>query len=195
MKSEQEGLPLEMSDLDKAPAASPSASAAAQAPDTPTEFQDALEQPHPPQSTASADPSAPSTPLDALTRKDTEHLGPATDAPIVHTITHSGPVLSISLMLTTGARHPYKIDEKYLRNRKVTALNADGEFDPKAISGYQLKELIWTDWRSEWDPRPVSPSSIRLIVMGRMIEDQKILRGTYPSVEGGTRTSGANAIS
>ncbi|EME40485.1 hypothetical protein DOTSEDRAFT_74152 [Dothistroma septosporum NZE10] len=111
-----------------------------------------------------------------LTRKETEALGPAADEAEAHSAGASGPQLSISLMLTTGARHPYKIDEKYLRNRKVEAKDANGAFDPKAISGYQLKELIWTDWRSEWEPRPTSPSSIRLILLGRMVEDKSLLR-------------------
>jgi hypothetical protein len=93
-------------------------------------------------------------------------------------------------MLTTGARHPYKIDEKYLRSRKVDTLgderkgSVEGEgegagatFDPREISGYKLKELIWTDWRSEWEPRPASPSSIRLIILGRLVEDKAALKG------------------
>lgn len=98
-------------------------------------------------------------------------------------------------MLTTGARHPYKIDEKYLRSRKVELKslnpssaeeggegNKEGgasaiDFDPREISGYKLKELIWTDWRSEWEARPVSPSSIRLILLGRLVEDKVALKG------------------
>lgn len=114
-----------------------------------------------------------------LTRMQSEALGPAIDAPIAHPSTSAtmGPTINISLMLTTGARHPYKIDEKYLRSRKVGAQNAEGGFDPREISGYQLKELIWTDWRSEWEPRPASPSSIRLIIMGRMIDDKFALKG------------------
>ncbi len=98
-------------------------------------------------------------------------------------------------MLTTGARHPYKIDEKYLRSRKVEAKASEvkpsaGEsadesavpaFDPREISGYKLKELIWTDWRSEWEPRPASPSSIRLIILGRLVEDKAALKGLSPS--------------
>jgi hypothetical protein len=47
------------------------------------------------------------------------------------------------LLLTTGARHPYKIDEKYLKKRNVTV----EEMDPYNISVYTLKELIWRDWR------------------------------------------------
>ena len=89
-------------------------------------------------------------------------------------------MLSITLMLITGARHPYKIDEKYLQSRKVNAMNSEGKFDPREISGYKLKELIWTDWRSEWEPRPASPSSIRLIILGRLLEDKAPLKGmTY----------------
>lgn len=116
---------------------------------------------------------------DPLTRKETEALGPATDAPILPPAT-TRPSLSITLMLITGARHPYKIDEKYLRNRKVeasTLQSEEGQFDPRELSGYKLKELIWTDWRSEWEPRPASPSSIRLIILGRLIEDKVALKG------------------
>jgi hypothetical protein len=83
-------------------------------------------------------------------------------------------------MLTTGARHPYTLDEKYLHSRKVTTTvdKTTGDFDPRLLSGYQLKELIWIDWRSEWEPRPANPSFIRLILMGRMLEDKVTLRGT-----------------
>lgn len=112
----------------------------------------------------------------SLKRQATEALGPATEAPIAPP-TSTGPVLSITLMLTTGARHPYKIDEKYLRNRNCQALASDGTFDPRELNGYKLKELIWTDWRTEWEPRPAAPSSIRLIIWGKMLDDKKMLSG------------------
>ncbi|KXT03301.1 hypothetical protein AC578_4736 [Pseudocercospora eumusae] len=151
-----------------------------QTPASPAEFHDAFQSIPPTPAGNSAPVPPPQDPTPAaqptLNLQETEHLGPATDSPIVHTPTNSGPVLSISLMLTTGARHPYKIDEKYLRNRKVEVKNSEGTFEPRELSGYQLKELIWTDWRSEWEPRPASPSSIRLIVMGRMIEDKSTLK-------------------
>lgn len=142
-----------------------------------------------PVSTTSA--SAP-PPQDNLRRTETEHLGPAIegDAPLVPSSTVSaGPVLMISLMLITGARHPYKIDEKYLRNRKVIAQDSSGAFNPRELSGYQLKELIWTDWRQEWEPRPSSPGRIRLIVMGRMIEDKGLLKGEICLRDSSTRKS------
>ncbi|CAK3927170.1 Hypothetical predicted protein [Lecanosticta acicola] len=98
--------------------------------------------------------------------------------PINAQIPGPGPSLEISLLLVSGARHPYRIDEKYLLSRNVTNAQdpATGTFDPLQISGYQLKELILKDWRSEWEPKPASPSSIRLIIMGRMIEDKAALK-------------------
>jgi hypothetical protein len=47
------------------------------------------------------------------------------------------------LLLTSGSRHPYKIEEKYLKKRNVKVEN----MDPYNISVYTLKELIWRDWR------------------------------------------------
>lgn len=102
----------------------------------------------------------------------------------------SGPSLVITLLLITGARHPFKIDGKYLRKRSV---NVDNH-DPFAMSVYTLKELIWREWRSgkiylareptaltltfiDWETRPASPSSIRLISFGKLLEDKSPLAG------------------
>lgn len=56
----------------------------------------------------------------------------------------AGPSLAITLLLTTGARHPFTIDGKYLRKRLVNVEN----YDPFAMSVYTLKELIWREWRA-----------------------------------------------
>lgn len=79
-----------------------------------------------------------------------------------------GPELAITLLLTTGARHPLRINGGYLRKQGVT-VEAD---DPFSMSVYTLKELIWREWRSEWEPRPASPSSIRLISFGKLLDDK-----------------------
>ncbi|KAL8761183.1 MAG: hypothetical protein Q9184_002673 [Pyrenodesmia sp. 2 TL-2023] len=82
-----------------------------------------------------------------------------------------GLSLLITLLLTNGARHPFKIDEKYLKKRSV---NVDGG-NPVNLSVYTLKELIWREWRDEWESRPSSPSSIRLIYFGKLLEDKSRL--------------------
>ncbi|KAJ5713054.1 uncharacterized protein N7483_010235 [Penicillium malachiteum] len=83
----------------------------------------------------------------------------------------AGPSLHITLLLTTGSRHPFTIDGKYLRKRSVNVEN----LDPFAMSVYTLKELIWREWRSDWESRPSSPSSIRLISFGKLLDDKSPL--------------------
>lgn len=77
-------------------------------------------------------------------------IGPSSDGPIIaaEVSTTSGPSVPITLLLITGARHPYTIDQKYLQRRKVAA--ADEDMDPFNISVYTMKELIWRDWREGW---------------------------------------------
>lgn len=85
--------------------------------------------------------------------------------------------VDIMLLLTSGARHPFRIDEKYLtkRNVTVTGKTEDGRMDPFSITVYTLKELILRDWRREWDQPPREPSAIRLIHFGKLLEDRNQL--------------------
>ncbi|KNG51497.1 ubiquitin protein [Stemphylium lycopersici] len=121
---------------------------------------------------ATASPSAKPAPPSALNRAETEAIGPSTDTPAANPDNTNGPVLVIMLLLTSGSRHPYKIEEKYLKKRNVKVEN----MDPYNISVYTLKELIWRDWREEWEARPTSPGSIRLIHFGRMLDDKSPLK-------------------
>lgn len=79
-----------------------------------------------------------------LTRTETEAIGPSIDTLAAQPDHTDGPVLVITLLLTSGARHPYRIDERYLKRRNVTV----DEMNPYNITVYTLKELIWRDWRS-----------------------------------------------
>ncbi|OJJ03217.1 hypothetical protein ASPVEDRAFT_718613 [Aspergillus versicolor CBS 583.65] len=83
----------------------------------------------------------------------------------------SGPSLTIVLLLITGTRYPIKIDANYLRKRDITVDNND----PFAMSVYTLKELIWRSWQEDWETRPSSPSSIRLISFGKLLDDKSPL--------------------
>jgi hypothetical protein len=91
---------------------------------------------------ALSSPTKPAPPT-ALNRAETEAIGPSTDTPAANPDNTNGPVLVIMLLLTSGARHPYKIEKKYLQKRKIDVEN----MDPYKISVYTLKELIWRDWR------------------------------------------------
>jgi hypothetical protein len=94
------------------------------------------------ESISQSTPSKPSAPA-TLTCAETEAIGPSTDTPAAKPDASNGPVVVITLLLTSGARHPYKIDERYLKKRNV---NVEA-MDPYKISVYTLKELIWRDWR------------------------------------------------
>ena len=116
----------------------------------------------------------------AIQRLDSVAIGPSTDhSAQPAAAVEAGSVLVITLLLGTGARHPYRIDEKYLTKRNVTVpgVTEGGRKDPFSISVYTLKELILREWREEWEAQPSSPSSIRLIYFGRLLDDKTPLRG------------------
>jgi hypothetical protein len=131
-----------------------------------------------PSAQPSSEPSQSSAPY--LTRLQSTAIGPSSDADLPLPPSKDaaneavGPTLLITLLLTNGARHPFKLDSKYLIKRAVSVPNND----PFNLSVYKLKELILREWRDEWEAKPASPSSIRLISFGKLLDDKGILRGT-----------------
>ncbi|KAI9736462.1 MAG: hypothetical protein M1818_006196 [Claussenomyces sp. TS43310] len=122
---------------------------------------------------------APQTTPRAYPRKDSIAIGPETDAALSPpAVSSTTPACVITLLLTSGARHPYKLDERYLskRNVDIPGLTENGKKDPFSISVYTLKELILREWRDEWETQPSSPSSIRLIHFGRLLDDKTPLK-------------------
>lgn len=123
--------------------------------------------------------SAP-TPLSKETQDASMAIGPAQDE--IKALTPGTPdtslICNITLLLASGGRHPYKIDSKYLGRRNVTVPEEteDGQPDPFSISVYTLKELILREWRNDWEAQPASPSSIRLIHFGKLLEDKEPLK-------------------
>ncbi|KAG5927512.1 hypothetical protein E4U42_002155 [Claviceps africana] len=112
-------------------------------------------------------------------------IGPAHDDTTAAPGPSEGPVCNITLLLTSGSRHPYRIDAKYLSRRNVAVpdQNDAGQPDPFSISIYTLKELILREWRSDWEAKPASPSSIRLIHFGKLLDDKEQLKKYQFSTE------------
>jgi hypothetical protein len=101
-------------------------------------------------------------------------IGSATDAPIEVVASNDPAAVNIVLIIpATGKRHTYKIDKGYLDRRQVTV--TDG--DPFNLTVYGMKELILRDWKEEWVPKPSAPTFIRLILMGRELDDKASLKG------------------
>jgi len=122
-----------------------------------------------------------SAPHPAVSRNDSVAIGPSSNTMLQPSTTSepSSSIVNITLLLTSGARHPYKIDEKYLTKRSVNVpgVTESGRKDPYSISVYTLKELILREWREEWEAQPSSPSSIRLIFFGKLLDDKIPLKG------------------
>lgn len=146
--------------------------------DTQTALAQSLQTPPPPPLPASTD----AIPQPEVTRTVSTAIGPSSDLPIVPSKDNdaSTPTLLITLLLTSGARHPFKLDTKYLNKRNVEVLNND----PFNLSVYKLKELILREWREEWEAKPSSPSYIRLISFGKLLDDKAALKGTLVSNQG-----------
>lgn len=102
-------------------------------------------------------------------------IGPSSDSPmpVPKDSEEVGPTLMITLLLTNGARHPFKLDGRYLSKRNVQAQGND----PFNLSVYKLKELILREWREEWESKPSSPSAIRLISFGKLLDDKTAIKG------------------
>jgi len=100
-------------------------------------------------------------------------IGPSSDEHVSTPQESTGPTLLITLLLTSGARHPFKLDSRYLTKRNVNV----PDNDPFNLSGYKLKELILREWREEWEAKPSSPSYIRLISFGKLLDDKAPLKG------------------
>lgn len=110
-----------------------------------------------------------------VTRTFSTAIGPSSDSPVVPAKDSetNGPILQVTLLLTSGARHPFKLDNKYLTKRNVDVPGGD----PFSLSVYKLKELILREWRDEWETKPSSPNYIRLISFGKLLEDKASLKG------------------
>ncbi|KAJ5855607.1 uncharacterized protein N7529_009551 [Penicillium soppii] len=119
-------------------------------------------------STTSPSAVAQSTPTSPMDSNEPKPVPETSTEPSDEGKELDGPSLVITLLLTTGSRHPFTIDGKYLKKRSVAVENND----PFLMSVYTLKELIWREWRSDWETRPTSPSAIRLISFGKLLDDK-----------------------
>ena len=133
--------------------------------DTSTALQSAQNPPSPP-------PPLPALPAKNRDRAESTAIGPSLDSP-AKDAEATGPTLMLNLLLLNGARHPFNLDAAYLARRNVQAQNND----PYNLSVYKVKELILREWRSEWEAKPSSPSAIRLIHLGKVLDDKTAFKG------------------
>ncbi|KAL6896445.1 ubiquitin-related domain-containing protein [Trichoderma evansii] len=146
---------------------------------TATTKEDVTQEDTPKQDTPKQDAPKEEKPKEDKQEESAMAIGPATEEiKAAGSGGADGPVCNITLLLASGGRHPYKIDAKYLSRRHVAMPDKDesGNPDPFSISIYTLKELILREWRSDWEAKPASPSSIRLIHFGKLLDDKEQLK-------------------
>ena len=84
----------------------------------------------------------------STTAQTSEAIGPDLPTPTIEIQPQVGTHIQFILLLASaGTRHPFQLSEKYLSKRNVSATGPDGNFDPSVISVYNLKELIFREWR------------------------------------------------
>ena len=169
--SKRVGSPLEQSETHKS-----LSSAEMPHPPMRTDTTTAIQHAHDPPSPAPAVPTVPSSHRD---RAQPTVIGESSEspAPLPKDAEDVGPTLTITLLLITGARHPFNLDAKYLAKRNVQVQGND----PFNLSVYKVKELILREWRDDWDSKPSSPSAIRLISFGKVLDDKAAIKGMFPT--------------
>ncbi|KAF8242765.1 hypothetical protein K440DRAFT_615524 [Wilcoxina mikolae CBS 423.85] len=101
-------------------------------------------------------------------------------SPLAAQITPTLSILSITVLVQSGARHSFVLDRGYLERHSVKS-NMGLLSDPLEMSVLQLKECIWKDWREDWDQRPASALFIKLIQFGAYLQDSYPLKGSRHS--------------
>ncbi|EER38384.1 conserved hypothetical protein [Histoplasma capsulatum H143] len=121
------------------------------------------------------------------TKQCSPAVGPSSELPGAtgKELEDPGMVLNIDLLLITGARHPFKIDAKYLRKRQVDV----PDFNPYAMSVYTLKELIWREWRSDLRLTHNAPNVIHMTIKPQEVVDEEDAKATR-STSGRERDGG-----
>ncbi|KAF3923999.1 hypothetical protein ABW21_db0203561 [Orbilia brochopaga] len=85
----------------------------------------------------------------------------------------------ITLLLLSGARTTFTLNGGYLTRHNVT------HTDPMQMTVYNLKECVWRDWKEDEvsTEQPTSPHLIRLILLGRLLEDKALLKDCRLNLE------------
>ncbi|KAG6901075.1 hypothetical protein C0995_001162 [Termitomyces sp. Mi166 len=71
--------------------------------------------------------------------------------------------------------HVPQTPQVYLTFLVISGRRRTMSFEPGTTVG-RLKELVWNSWPSDWeDERPAAPSFLRVLYLGRMLQDDETL--------------------
>ncbi|KAI9858017.1 MAG: hypothetical protein M1824_004482 [Vezdaea acicularis] len=111
---------------------------------------------------------------DPLSRQDFTSITAASGPHAAETSDDTGPQVNITFLMVTGSRREWKFDRRSLEKKDV----AVPEGNPFKISIYALKQLMVREWPEEWGTKPSAPGAIRLIMLGKLLDDNSTLEGS-----------------
>ncbi|KAF9555628.1 hypothetical protein CPC08DRAFT_780203 [Agrocybe pediades] len=90
--------------------------------------------------------------------------------------------------------------QTYLTFLLISGKRRTMAFDPETAIG-RVKELVWNSWPADWqDDRPPAPSYLRVLYLGRMLQDDEVLSRlklptyTPPSIVSQPSTPGSGPV-
>ena len=73
--------------------------------------------------------------------------------------------ISITLLHISGEKVTVSVDDAFMGKHSQIITSSS------SFSVYQFKHCILADWNEKWGPAPPSPSYIRLIFLGKVLDD------------------------
>ncbi|KDR72663.1 hypothetical protein GALMADRAFT_38229, partial [Galerina marginata CBS 339.88] len=68
-----------------------------------------------------------------------------------------------------------QMPQTYLTFLLISGKRRTMSFEPETAIG-RVKELVWNSWPADWqDDRPPAPSYLRVLYLGRMLQDDETL--------------------
>ncbi|KAK6332330.1 hypothetical protein TWF696_003048 [Orbilia brochopaga] len=119
------------------------------------------------------------TNMDASTAPTETAEAPAIAPPQPPVVEEETSGIVITLLLLSGARTTFTLNGGFLARHNVT------HTDPMQMTVYNLKECVWRDWKEDElsTEQPTSPHLIRLILLGRLLEDKALLKDCRLNLE------------
>ncbi|ANB12973.1 hypothetical protein AWJ20_1251 [Sugiyamaella lignohabitans] len=77
--------------------------------------------------------------------------------------------LELTLLLISGLRVKIKIDDNYMQTHSIPITA------PESMTVGSLKSSLFSSWQDEWGSAPTTTGLIRLIHLGKILEDQQTL--------------------
>lgn len=106
----------------------------------------------------------------ADTAEPLSHGGAVSEEPKMDSGSPAPETLNVTLLLMSALRVSIRVDSQFLKAHDAGDDTAPGDFTVGA-----LKDVLFGMWHENWGNAPVDPSHIRLIHLGKVLEEEQTL--------------------